>query len=48
MLIDINMLTGKAFDKLSEFSTPAERDFLLLCDKEVGEEIDPSSDDSCM
>lgn len=44
MLIDTDMLTGKAFEKLSEFSTPAERDSLLLCDEEVGEEINSSSD----
>ena len=37
MLIDIEMLTGKSFVMLSELSTPAERDSLLLSDKDVGE-----------
>ena len=43
MLIDCDMLTGKGFVMLSQFSTPAERDSLLILDEEVGEEIEPSS-----
>ena len=46
MLIDCNMLTGKGFVMLSKLLTPAEQDSLLLLDEEVGEEIDPSNDDS--
>ena len=42
------MLKGKSIEKLSEFSTPTEQDSLLLCDEEVGEEINPSCDDSSM
>ena len=33
------MLTGKGFEMLSQFSTPAERDSLLLLDEEVREEL---------
>ena len=48
------MLTGKSFEMLSQFSTPAERDSLLLLDEEVKEELaivrelDISSDNSSM
>ena len=50
MLIYCDMLTGKGFEMLPQFSTPAKRDSLLLLDGEVGEEpvreLDILSDDS--
>ena len=36
MLIDIDILTGKSIEKLSEFSTPAERDSLCYVMKKWG------------
>ena len=52
MLIDCDMLTGKGFKMLFQFSTPAERDSLLLLDEQLGEELarelDISSDNSNM
>ena len=46
MLIDCDVVTEKGFTMLSQLSTPAERDSLLLLDEEVGEEIDYSSNNS--
>ena len=46
VLIDCDVVTEKGFTMLSQLSTPAERDSLLLLDEEVGEEIDYSSNNS--
>ena len=46
MLIDCDVVMEKGFTMLSQLSTPAERDSLLLLDEEVGEEIDYSSNNS--
>lgn len=48
MLIDCDMLTGKGFELLSQFSTPADRDSLLLLDEEVGEVLHSSRNKSSM